>query len=91
MKERLYICGPMTGLPDKNVPAFAQAQEDLIAARYTVYNPTVLESIAPADAPYSWFLRAALQMLLQSDAVALLPLPSTPPGRHCEATHVPIL
>jgi hypothetical protein len=71
--ERLYVAGPITGLPDKNLYAFTQATEDLIRAGYTVYNPRNLESIAPPDAAYAWFLRMALKMMLEADGVALLP------------------
>jgi hypothetical protein len=36
---RLYISGPMSGLPDENRPAFAEAERQLRAAGYDVFNP----------------------------------------------------
>ena len=32
----LYLCGPMTGLPGNNYPAFHKAAADLRAAGYSV-------------------------------------------------------
>lgn len=68
----VYIAGPITGIPEKNLPAFEKAEQDLVDAGYAVLNPRTLEATAPPDATYQWFLRKALGMLLMADVVALL-------------------
>lgn len=35
----IYIAGPMRGYPYFNFPAFLQAEQDLIAKGYSVFNP----------------------------------------------------
>lgn len=80
---KLYIAGPMTGLPDFNYPAFDAAAVDLAAAGYAVENPAHFEDfevLTPKPDPqqgeealYGWYLRAGLSKLVLCDAVALLP------------------
>lgn len=42
---RVYISGPMTGLPDSNIPAFNAAAERLWAEGHFVINPANLSAI----------------------------------------------
>lgn len=68
---RIYIAGPMTGLPEYNLPAFAKAATALRAVGYTSIDPGrrgVIEG-------YTWsdYLRLALTDLLTCEAVAVLP------------------
>lgn len=37
--DRIYIAGPMTGIPEFNFPAFFAAQEMLVRKGYKVWNP----------------------------------------------------
>jgi hypothetical protein len=71
MGKHVYISGPMTGIPEWNLPAFAQAEVDLTDAGYTAINPG--RHGADPDRPWSDYLRQDLQELLGCDAVALLP------------------
>ena len=67
---RLYVAGPMSGLPDHNYPAFHEAARKLRAAGYTVLNPA--ENGRPPGDPWQAFMRDAIALLIQCDAVALL-------------------
>lgn len=39
MRTKLYIAGPMTGIPEYNFPAFAEAEFELTQAGYQVLSP----------------------------------------------------
>jgi hypothetical protein len=81
--QRLYLAGPMTGLPDFNYPAFNAAAAQLRAAGYTVVNPA--ENGLPATAPWADHMRAdIIAMLHQCNAVALLPGYETSKGAQLE-------
>lgn len=68
---RLYLCGPMTGLPDYNYPAFNEAAAQLRAMGYAVVNPA--ENGLPAGAPWSQHMRADIKGLCDCEALAVLP------------------
>lgn len=72
---KLYISGPMTGLPDFNYPAFNAAAGELAAAGFEVLNPVDSEKLNDTGSPESWqwYMRHALLMLAAADGVALLP------------------
>lgn len=68
---KIYISGPMTGLPGYNLGAFASAKLKLDDVGYTGVNPGergVIEGYAHAD-----YMRDAIRLLVECDAVALLP------------------
>jgi hypothetical protein len=67
---RIYIAGPMTGLPAHNLPAFAAAAKQLAARGYDAVNPGRRGVILG----YTWrdYMRDALRELLGCEAVALL-------------------
>lgn len=70
-ETRIYVAGPMTGLPEFNYPAFRTATEELLARGYDVEDPSRNENPTPGD--YHGWLRAGLAQLIRCDAVALLP------------------
>lgn len=41
-KNRVYIAGPMTGMPNYNIAAFNEAEEKLLEEGYDVINPARL-------------------------------------------------
>lgn len=71
MKHHLYLCGPMTGLPDFNRPAFNQAAQALRESGYDVFNP--VGNGVPADAPWGMHMRADIRALMDCRALAVLP------------------
>lgn len=72
MKERIYIAGPMTGHPEYNFPTFEAASKLYRDAGWAVHNPASSFDGA-LDLPYEMYMKAALGLLIQSDAIALLP------------------
>lgn len=67
----LYLCGPMSGLPDFNYPAFHQAADWLRGLGYRVTNPA--ENGLPPGAPWSQHMRADIKGLCDCAALAVLP------------------
>ena len=67
---RLYIAGPMTGLPGKNYKAFHDAAAFLRAIGYEVVSPAEL-----SDDETLWHeaMEKDIAALLQCDTVVLLP------------------
>jgi nucleoside 2-deoxyribosyltransferase len=66
---RVYIAGPMTGLPDFNYPAFNAEADRLRELGYHVENPAE----NPEQPTWAAYMRQAIRQMLTCDAVALLP------------------
>ena len=69
---RIYIAGPMTGLPDFNYPAFFTAAEQLSALGHDVVNPA-REWDGKPSAEWSDYMRRGITDVCTCDGVALLP------------------
>jgi len=70
--KRIYIAGPMTGLPELNFPAFHAAAARLREAGWEAVNPA--ENFGGrTDMPRETYLRADVILLAQCEAVAMLP------------------
>jgi hypothetical protein len=69
---RVYIAGPMTGMPEYNHPAFFAAEDQLRSMGYSPINPARQFSRG-VELPYEVYLRTAIQMVIISDAICLLP------------------
>lgn len=67
--HRIYISGPMTGLPDFNYPAFNAEAARLRALGYEVESPAE----NPQQPDWEGYMRQALIQMLTCDAVAFLP------------------
>lgn len=80
--ERIYISGPMTGLPDLNFPAFYAAASLLRERGAEVVNPAEVNP----DAGMSWeqCMRADIKALCDCTALALLPGWERSKGAHLE-------
>lgn len=81
--ERVYIAGPMTGIPLYNFPAFEAAADDLRRLGYDVVSPRELDAVdgivadpegkASPPEQYAHFLSRDLYAIATVQAVALLP------------------
>lgn len=68
---RVYIAGPMTGLPALNFPAFHAAAAKLRADGYEVVNPAEINS--DPNAGWNACMRQDIAQLVTCDEIALLP------------------
>lgn len=65
---KVYIAGPMTGLPQLNRPAFIQAAMNLSFEKHVPLNPAILpDGLTEAD-----YMAVGLTMLQRADAIYLL-------------------
>ncbi|MEZ6193269.1 MAG: DUF4406 domain-containing protein [Phycisphaerales bacterium] len=71
-RGRIYLAGPMTGLPNHNFPAFDRAARRLEKAGWEVVNPADNFG-GRTDLIRASYLRVDVALLLQCDALAILP------------------
>lgn len=94
---KVYIAGPMTGLPQNNFPAFDNAASDLRALGYDVVSPAELDDPADRDlalqdlpATKTWgdFLARDVKLIADAGigAIILLPNWQQSRGARLEAT-----
>lgn len=69
--KRIYIAGPMTGLPEFNYPAFHSAAAALRAQGHHVENPA--ENPMPPCGSWQGYMRMSLAQVAKCDAVYMLP------------------
>lgn len=79
---RLYLSGPMTGIPDHNFPAFNAEAARLRGKGYDVVNPVDINADQQAD--WHACLRRDIAALTTCDAIALLPGWQGSAGAHLE-------
>lgn len=68
--QKIYIAGPMTGLPGYNYPAFNEVAAMLRAQGYLVENPA--ENPEPACGTWQGYMRNALAQLVKCDTIYIL-------------------
>jgi hypothetical protein len=71
-RTRIYVAGPMTGLPDLNYPAFAAEVARLRADGHQVASPAEINAGLESEGWHAC-MRRDLAVLLTCDAVQLLP------------------
>ncbi len=65
---KVYIAGPMTGLPDYNRPAFFAAADELVNGGDTPLNPAILpDGLSQAD-----YMAICIAMLQRADSIVML-------------------
>ena len=77
---RIYISGPMTGIPNKNAPAFMSAEAHCEMKGWTVENPVRLDedldrmhkSIGKPPPTYEDYIKRDIQLLRRCDAIVML-------------------
>lgn len=76
---KIYITGPMTGLPDYNRKAFAEATAQLRDLGFKVVNPHELKEpfLKVNDPDYNWrqYLARDISVLLTDDIEGVVVLP----------------
>ena len=72
MARRVYVSGPMTGLPDLNYPAFYAEARRLAGLGLEVVNPANLPGEA-ACAEWSDYLRRDIAAMMACDTISMLP------------------
>lgn len=70
---KIYISGPMTGIPEYNRPEFNRHATKLRNEGHSVFNPA--ECKIPDGKPETWenYMREDIRMLSECDTIALLP------------------
>lgn len=68
---RVYVAGPMSGLPELNFPAFHKAAADLRAKGFEVVNPAEIN--ADPTAGWNACMRQDIAQLVTCDELAVLP------------------
>jgi hypothetical protein len=77
---RIYIAGPMTGLPDFNRQAFYSAEAKLLEAGHIVLSPAVL----PTGLTQLQYMDICFAMLRAADAIYMLSGWEHSPGARAE-------
>lgn len=70
-EKLVYLCGPMTGLPDWNYPAFNEAEDSLNAVGWDVINPAK-NFDGRTDKERKVYMRKAMSQVSKADALAVL-------------------
>ncbi len=81
---KVYIAGPMTGLPEFNYPAFNDAEEQLRAIGHEPINP----ARRGVDPDWTWvdYMRHAIRDVTKADGIHLLEGWESSRGARLEAT-----
>ena len=70
MSKRIYIAGPITGV-DSYEESFNKAAADLEALGFEAVNPIAPGLVEGAD--YKYYIDRGLRMLMECDAIYMLP------------------
>lgn len=68
---KIYLSGPMTGMPDHNFPEFNRLAKKLRLAGFGVFNPAE-NADGDTTKPREFYMRLDIGMVLKSDSIMLL-------------------
>ena len=80
---RVYLSGPMSGIPKYNRPAFLEAERTLSSAGVVVLNP----ARNPEGLEYAHYMDISLAMVRSAEIIALLPCADKSPGARAEVAY----
>jgi hypothetical protein len=69
---KLYVSGPITGVPNNNEESFNEATEQLLALGHVPINPLALDDIEGHSPDWNWNLRRDIKYLMDCDGLCLL-------------------
>lgn len=74
MKERVYISGPMTGIPEFNFPAFFNKEKELKKSGWKVINPARIGKriILKRNVEYQDYIKADLKGLFKCSTIYMM-------------------
>lgn len=86
---KLYLAGPMTGIPDRNFPAFHAAAKILRESRHQVVSPAELNeeaiyAVHPTKEHRAACMRRDIYGLMTCTGIVLLPNWTFSQGAKCE-------
>jgi uncharacterized protein DUF4406 len=70
---KVYVSGPMTGIPEFNYPAFTDACAALRSCGFEVISPHEINPADGIDHGWAWYVRRDLVALMEADAIVVLP------------------
>ena len=96
--NRIFLSGPMSGLPESNYAAFNAEAKRLRALGYHVESPAENPEPVSLSGEPSWtdYMRLSIAQLVTCDVIALLPGWADSRGAHMEREialklHMPVL
>ena len=93
-RGKIYIAGPMTGMPELNLPLFAATNATLTKRGWDVVDPTLIEE-EPTEATgpgvLALYLRDDMVQMVTCDAIVMLPGWQDSVGANCELLVAQIL
>lgn len=69
----LYVAGPMTGLPERNRPAFFAAEALLRSMGHDTLNPAISEDLMGWDCSWEDYMKNDAKLVRSADGIVLLP------------------
>lgn len=70
--KTIYLAGPMSGISDFNHPEFNAVALQMRQMGMTVLSPTDIDG-GSTDKAWQFYMKLALKMMLNAEAIALLP------------------